>query len=67
MQQIEVGDKIRVNEGTAVPNRIGDKGTLTSISYERNRVLLEIQFDSGDLIVVDSRHINFDKWSEKHE
>jgi len=62
--ELQVGNRIRVNKGSNIKRKIGERGTITNISYERNRVILEIQFDRGDLIVVDPLNLKFDTWSD---
>lgn len=60
MTDIMVGDQILINDGSYVYDKIGKRGTITSLSYDLGSIILEIRLEKGDLIVVDSRHINFD-------
>ena len=61
-RQLEIGKRIIVEKSSGYQEqfiRVGERGTITNITQGNGRIILDIIFDSGEELVLDSLEFNY--------
>jgi hypothetical protein len=67
---MEVGNRIRINKSDNEQDQYisaGERGTIIGISHDVDyHIMLEIRFDSGEVVVMDNTTFRFDVYRGKN-